>query len=526
MMDKDGIKVTEVIPKEYVLIHRSLQSDESVYGCFQMSAHTSTLLLINHALGIVQVRKIPVGFMTLVKAIAGKMGVPTQDAIQVMAHKDLVGEVAPLSPHDVESEVQIHSRSLQFQALQPPLTRLLEDIKEFLAFFAFQKVAGMPKQLELFGSVGRVTGLEEWLGQYADLSMVVCKESILELFARMERPVGCNLLKGAESNLLTIGRTRFFFTEDKGFISGQELSIRNTPALVKPSESAASFAETGSSSRRKPSRDYRDGGSGRRATRKKTDRDKMGRGGGLAVLLARLNIGKQTDTGALPTLEENSHEQKFAATFILFLIGVLYWGYSEHAMITKRYQGQALSYLSVVDENNGLLKQLEVQEASTRKMGAAMETTKIFWSEKFLALANNMDEHIWLTDVYLSEDERNVAGAKVRSKTMVIEGRLLPSTDGHVRIISEYIDNLLRDSKWFMSDFRDVVFHGAEIEGDSSNMSSDPKIHFVLRAFYDKNKRVGGQKGSGGQAGLGEMHENIDQHNQQLQNALHGNRGR
>ncbi|MBF8271229.1 MAG: hypothetical protein HW380_334 [Magnetococcales bacterium] len=516
LLDKDGIKVTDAVPKEYLMIQRALHSGEPVYGGFQMSGHTSTLVLVNHGAGIVQVRKIPVGFLTLAKAIAAKLEVTTHNAIQVMAQKNLVADVVPMAANDMENAVLIKGKSLQYQALQPPLTRLLDDVKEFLAFFTFQKVAGVPKQLELFGAFGRVAGLADWLSRNSGVPVVVCEKTMLELFVGMQQPVACNLLKGAESNLLTIGRTRFFYTEDKGFISDQELSIRNQGTVTRTETQHSASGAGPSHTRKRPDRP------GQRQRREKKEAPDVGQK--LSALWARLHTGKPTGTNDPVVDEEQGKDRFFFALFLLIVSILLYWGYDVNAQMTKQYMSNAASYLQTSTENDQLLKQLHGQETSAQKMGAALDTSKIFWSEKFLALAKNMNEHLWLTDVHLAEDERSVAGVQVKSKTMVIEGHVLPSTDGHVQIIAEYIDNLLRDTQWFMSDFRDVTFQGAEIEGDATDTSGDPQIHFVLRALYDKNKRIETDKkeGESAPAGLGTMLQNTEKHNKDLENVLRG----
>ncbi|MBF0459900.1 MAG: hypothetical protein HQL87_00740 [Magnetococcales bacterium] len=515
VLDKEGIKVTEVVPSEYLMVHRAVHSSEPVYGALRMSGHSSTLVLINHELGIVQVRKIPVGFLTLVQSVARTMGVPVQDAVQAMAQRDLAAEVVPIAPGSMDSMVAMQNRSLQFQALQPPLTRLLDDIKEFLAFFSFQKVAGVPGHLELYGAIDRVLGLPEWLSQHSGVPMVIRQQPMLELFAEAEHPMACNLLKGAESSLLTVGRTRFFFTEDKGFISGQELATRGIQGSVARADAQpASPAET----RRRSGR-----GTGSRSRR---DKKETGQGG-LAALLARLKIGPAA-TSDFSVAGEQTKDQQFTLLFACLVAGILYWGYTEYDTLNKKYQAQASAYLATTTENNELIKKIRHQETAIKKMGAATDTTKIFWSEKFLALASNMTKHIWLSDVYLTEEDRSVAGSKTKGKTMVIEGNVLPSTDGHVQIIAEYIDHLLHDQEWFMSDFRDVIFRGAEFEGDSAdNPSGDPKIHFTLRALYDKNKRIESKKQGTDKKPTepGATHDNTDRHNQQLEDVLSGKKG-
>ena len=319
LFDKEGTKITDAIPAEYIMIRRATLSGESVYGALHMSGLSSKLVLLNHSLGIVMVHKIPVGLLTLVQAVAEAMGVQVQDAAQEMTQKDWISEVIPTTPDDTTAGPQ--NQSLYAQALQKPLTLILDNIKESLAFFAFQKVGGSPRQLELFGAIEQVTGLTEWLHHFSGMPMNICEKSMLELFSQIPHPVGCNILKGAENNLLTIGRTKFFFVEDKGFVSGQLMASQQT--LVKK--------HTG-----KP---------GRPGSHKQKQHQRKTTGGGFLESL--LGGNTQPDT-AEHAMEEagRGQERAYFAIFFLFVCAVLYWAYSEYETVANQYKTKTQAYLA------------------------------------------------------------------------------------------------------------------------------------------------------------------------------------
>lgn len=536
LFDKDGIKITYAVPKEYLLVHRAIHASERVYGALHMGAHNTCLVLVNHELGVVLVRVFPVGLLTLVEAIAEKMLVRKEDAFEVMTSKDLVAEVIPATDGG-ESKPDALQISTHHQALRPLLTQLLDDIKESLAFFAFQKVAGMPSQLESFGVVEQVAGLSDWLSSYAGIPLVTADKNLLELLAELPQPPPCNLLKGSETNLLTIARTRYYYSEDKGFIQAKELAIESDG----PSHASASPRNRGDRSRHRHKKSGGGGGGRGRQGRGHGRDHKESATSGLGALFSRLGFGnREKGPSAAEELAEESQvkDLEFMLGFVVVILAVLYWGYSEYETVAKRYNATAQNYENARNEAESLTQKLKRQaeenmtkeQAMARRRALAQrlnkDLTKVFWTEKFLALAKNMNEHIWLTDVSLAEAQRIVGGVEVKSKAMVIEGRVLPSSDGHVQIIAEYIDRLLQDYQWFMSDFRQVIFTGSQMEGSFEDPESDPQIRFTLKALYDKNVRLESKKGSksgdNAPVGIRGMQNNIDLRNQELENVLKG----
>lgn len=510
LFDQAGTKVREVVPKILPLTLCSFPRPQQTYGSVQMGAFNTTLVLVNPILNALLVRHFPVGMLTLIKAVSERLNVSPEDALNVLSEKDLVAEVDPAG--DAANALQV---GLAARALHAPLLELLGDLRESIEFFCEQRVAGKPAFLETFGASRRIRGLPEWLSKHIGIPIQPSGTSLLELFATQPRPIACNFLKGSDASLLTIGRTSFHFTEDRGFISSKELARQKAladPNKGKPKPASASQSgRNRSGSRRRPG--SRRGG---------------GRPGQPVGLMGQLNAlfqkgGEQNQAEALYQ-EEAAQDRKHWALFSMLVFGLLFWGYSEYEMIEKRYRSSASSYLSARGENDQLKRTAQSGQRLISLKGSG-DMTKILWSEKFLSLAALMDNNIWLSDVYLSSAQRQVSGAKVESTKMVVEGHVLPSTDGHIDKISRYIDRLLQDKYGFMSDFRTITFDGAELEEEES----DAIIRFSFEAWYDKNKRLEmseelareeakqlGEKPR--QPGLKEMQKNIKDREETLKN--------
>jgi len=111
---------------------------------------------------------------------------------------------------------------------------------------------------------------------------------------------------------------------------------------------------------------------------------------------------------------------------------------------------------------------------------------KIFWTRKFMTIANNMPNPIWLSSIQLIDNTKEIDGETVVEKTMVLEGRSLPSTIGHIENIAIYMDKLLKADINFKRDFVDVTFGGANIVEEYGYKV----INFKLYCNFEKNKHI------------------------------------
>ncbi|MGB0712906.1 MAG: hypothetical protein ACPGUC_05035 [Gammaproteobacteria bacterium] len=176
---------------------------------------------------------------------------------------------------------------------------------------------------------------------------------------------------------------------------------------------------------------------------------------------------------------------------------VIWWGWNQYAAVEKKYRLAAGGYQSQVSE-------LQKQRQQLTKEGVQPQVTnvdvdKVLWTEKFLSIGQNMNNHLWLTDVYLSEVQGQIGDGQVVRQKLIIEGAALPSTDGHVFELANFIQRLEADDDRFMSDFREVSFEGAEIGEDNG----DEIIRFTLAAWYDDEKRLKHAESSNGKEGSG-----------------------
>ena len=103
-----------------------------------------------------------------------------------------------------------------------------------------------------------------------------------------------------------------------------------------------------------------------------------------------------------------------------------------------------------------------------------------------MTIANNMPNSIWLSSVQLIDNTKEIDGETVVEKTMVLEGRSLPSTIGHIENIAIYMDKLLKADINFKRDFVDVTFAGANIVEEYGYKV----INFKLYCNFEKNKHI------------------------------------
>ena len=498
LFDQEGTRISEVVPQANLLAERGFLDREGAYGALHIGGLESAVVLINHELGSVLVRTLPVGVLTLARALAGTMQQPVARAAEELARRDLLAEVDP-DAADGEDDLLM---GMTAKALAPPLARLRRELRETLDHFAYQRISGLPEAMEISGDVEEVSGLFAWLQRWADIPLTRTETALIEQYAAMPRPVACNLLTGAEGSLLTVGRTQYQFSPQKGFVPARELA-QNQPEAARPNEPAQS---AGGSPR---------GAAARRPSRRPPQRERRPSGPSfLQGLFASFGKGKGGgQTAATPEMDEGRRQERnFFALLALMVLGMLYWGFDRYEFKAKRHRALAGAYLAERNTNDRL-NRLERVRHSLLPVANADTVDKVLWTEKFLSLADQMSDHIWLTDAYLGREQREVSGAQVESKKLVVEGGVLPSTDGHIQKISEYLDRLLQDRDRFMSDFRTVTFAGAHLE----NFEDDAIVRFTLEAWYDQNKRIDGQ-GSGGsgaggetgsQPGLADMQNNI-----------------
>jgi len=111
---------------------------------------------------------------------------------------------------------------------------------------------------------------------------------------------------------------------------------------------------------------------------------------------------------------------------------------------------------------------------------------KIFWTQKFITIANSMPNEIWLSSVTMENQIQNIENKEVTKQAMVLEARSLPSAIGHISSIALYMDKLLNANDDFQKDFSSINFGGARIV----NEYGYDVVNFKLLCNFEKNIHI------------------------------------
>ncbi|MEO5369655.1 MAG: hypothetical protein H7833_06215 [Magnetococcus sp. DMHC-1] len=486
------------------MIQRALTNPEQTYAALFMDGTHSMVIVAHAALSAAVVRSIPIGALTLARALAQANNISLAEALTSLRQEDLISAVPFLLPSsNSEAGSEESFLSINSQALQVSLSTLLKELIETLAYFSFQRASGKPESLELLENGAPLVGLRQWLGQHVRIPVQSVRESLLEQYGLCQLPAASNLLRGATSSLLTVGRTNFYYDEKQGFVRSEELK---TPPPGQASLSAAAGRTPGQSAKQR-----------RASARKKRAENQPS-------LFSRLLQRKTTESAPLSASmeakqNETRDERALFALAGLFVFIVCYWGFSQYKNINKEFSQNSSAFLETRDSYDRLLS----GESAHKAQPVTGEIDKVLWAEKFLILSQHMDAHIWITDIYLSGSTKNDAkgptlekqdkSAKAEKK-LVIEGRVLPSTDGHIDIIAKYIDRLLKDPQ-FMSDFQSINFAGAQLQS-----GNDQVVTFTLEANYDRNKRKTTTNASKSVPLVEKMKESVAQRERSINSAI------
>ena len=112
---------------------------------------------------------------------------------------------------------------------------------------------------------------------------------------------------------------------------------------------------------------------------------------------------------------------------------------------------------------------------------------KIIWTEKFITIAKGMPNEIWFTSIRLENTEKEIEGKKVTSNRVVLDGRCLPSSVGHINTIATYMEKLMSSDKNFRRDFINISFGGAESMFDDMSRNL---ISFQLYCNFRRNVNI------------------------------------
>lgn len=470
LMGDMALKVANVTPVGDLLLRRSETKPNAAYAALYIAADASYFALANSGVGSALVRTIPIGLMTLVGKVAEASSVAAADALAEFHKRDYFSAIRlsdkAAAPADMLTD------DLYQRTLAPLLKNYFSAIAKTLDFFETQRISNSPPGIEVFGDLEKLKGLKELLVKNLGVPAIFPEESLIHLFHKSAQTPSVNLLSGATDSLLTVGKTRYTFSRE-GFVSSAELA-RESLSVEKARLSKQK--EQSRVSRLRKTAKKPDGGTKKNAL------------GGLSLSFSRLfSKNKQdeslADDGALGG-EAGNNDRQYFILFGAVIFGLFYLAWMQFDDIDARFNGQ-ISTLHNEIANNYRFR-TELSKSSRLPADLAADINKVLWSEKFLAIASDMNEAMWLTDVYLSDESREIGSEIVVSKKLTLEGAVLPSVVGHVLKISDYIDRLIKDEPFFMSDFREITFEGAYLDA----AEEDHVVRFAIAAWYDKNKRV------------------------------------
>ncbi|MCW2244314.1 hypothetical protein [Azospirillum canadense] len=320
---------------------------------------------------------------------------------------------------------------------------------------------------------------------------------IFDLFCASVGQPGVNLLEDTGPGL-EIGRIKYSLHE-------QRLVPKADLRAAKGTEASAARSSTG-----RPKRRMRG--------RKRADRsDAAAWNGGMTLesLMNRLMNRSAADPESDAVGEDGAgaanKDRPYFALFGLLTVLLLMLAMQKNDELEAQRAAAASQTARVFDESTRLHQRLAGPLRPADQAGA----DKVLWTEKFLIIGRNIDQRMWLTDVYLATEAAVAGSSNVVRKKLVIEGAVLPSTEGHVLEVSRFIAKLEDAAKHdFMNDFREIRFQGVTLD----QAESDPVIRFGIEAVYDENKRVQARQQGAAPAGtLGDMQDKVRGRNDEVE---------
>ncbi|PCI40836.1 MAG: hypothetical protein COB46_05910 [Rhodospirillaceae bacterium] len=462
-LDQHATLISKVIPSPFLFFSRAQKQPNKVHATLHMSDMSSSFVAIDKALGQVFVRTIPIGTVSLVTAIAEKMGISLSDAQKGMAKQNYVKDLRLGEHLKPEDEILLSSYG---KVLRPLLNEVVENVSESIAYFEAQKLGGMIEFIEIFGDLSAIRGLDSVIEKSLFVPGKIVSEMPVDLLCNEPETATINLLAGSTGNLFSVGKVKYTFSESR-IISSTKLATRKGTLLQKAKKKVRKLRNTNPESAH------------------------MMFGIDISKFMEMLNTiafekitfekNKSSDTFE-QTLKE---DRMFFSLFGLFMVAVLYVGWTYLDEAQTKYANTSAGISQKLKNNAVLRNRIAPPEMSTNSNAKIQTVDKVLWAEKFLSIADNMDNAMWISDIYLGDDTRIISGNTVRSKKLTIEGAVLPSTIGHILEISEYIKRLENDKASFMADFSDITFGGAHID----TTDQEHIVRFTINAWYDKNKR-------------------------------------
>ncbi|MBL6598402.1 MAG: hypothetical protein ISP41_05885 [Alphaproteobacteria bacterium] len=490
-LEENVTKVSRLVPVLDMMRRHLVAGGETepIAGLYVAERH-SHLLMLHPGRGGVVSRRVPLGRGDLVDAIRDDMGVEANEAASMFYEHDLLSGV---SPSDDSSDM---TTSAVARAIGPKVRRFIAGLAETLDYFETQRALGRPSTLKILGSERRLLGLSELLGKALAMEAVDEEFDPFLAFRALALDDGMNLLSEMSADL-QIGSVSYRMHH------GSILSVGDIAREAKLREREP---VSGNDIRgRKP---RRRGGRRSRAIEIESS------------LFARFfssGNGTSRAAGGGTGVDQAAQDRQVGLLAILVILAAGYFGYLEIEDRERRLRGDINTMGQTYRENVDLKKN---RDEATRAITRGGEIDKVLWTEKFLSLAENMNESMWLTDVYLEVNNRTIGESEIEEKKLIIQGAVLPSTDGHILQIAEFVERLEEDKLGFMDDFREIVFDGAFLDRGES----DAVVRFTIEARYDAKKRqaVASAKPSARGSTLGETTKKVEERNKAQEQAIGG----
>jgi len=185
----------------------------------------------------------------------------------------------------------------------------------------------------------------------------------------------------------------------------------------------------------------------------------------------------------LEDIENNDETAKIIFLIFLLLMGGTYYLWLYIVDLEKSFNSKVSSYKSNIEKVDSAKEKLSGKESIFVDSGI----NKILWTEKFITISKSMPDEIWFSSIRLESIEKEIEGKKVTSSRVVLEGRCLPSSIGHINTIATYMENLMSSDTNFRRDFINVSFGGAESIFDEFNRNL---ISFQLFCNFRRNANI------------------------------------
>ena len=464
-LERLAVKTVMISPvAQNTIFDAQRHPDRTMCGIY-MGGRSTQVVVCNAARGSVTTRKLPLGLYTLVDTVAAANNVSIKEALTALSRRDCLSQVLhrPGNPRNAENQVPG-----QFERILGDKVRALGDeIELTLRFFDVQRMGGRPDAIKLYGPVASIKGLTAWFGKRLGVDVTDANAGVLSDLIHRPRTEGLNLLEGARSPLITIGRVNYAWDKDR-FLPEHEMD--SDDSAEEKAAAAVISGRTGTKGDAPPPRPRRSHLFGRVRTREEPR-------------AAKRSQRRQ------PLPPENRKNNRAGYVLLaLFAFVSLFGGYKTFiAPKISQFNQLSHTYIAALNENASLRTQSIREMAAGPRLKHSVSTgqNKVLWTEKFLALGCYSSKAVWLTDVFLTTATTSAAGKPENIQKLTIKGAILPSTDGHLLKISEYIRRLEEDKRGlFMGDFKRITFEGAAIDYEDV----EEIIRFTIEGWYDKSK--------------------------------------